>query len=823
MERKLKTRDAAEKSIKKVFERVENIYKDYNEKKLNRLLSSKTTLNSKFENWKKVCDNILAECEDDQIERETDHAMEFELFYNEESISLCEFIETKSEKDDTVSVTSSLHKSSTNNVKLPKISIKRFDGDPTAWRNFIDSFECTVEKNENLSNVEKMSYLINYLTGEAQSCIEGLSLCNDNYQIALGLLKERYGDKQILISSHMNKLLELNVIVESNNTKDLRSLYDHVNAQVRSLQSIGLNASDYGPMLIPVLMSKLPHELKLLITRQFGKGVWDVKIILESLKSEIETREKLKITSVQNDEGEAPFSGSSLYSSTYSNNSTYQKKGNYNRTREPSNNSLSKDNHNRAREPSNNNLCVYCEKSHKSNKCVIVTKVDSRKFILRKSGRCFLCLRQGHIVRDCPAKMKCFKCEKKHHVSVCDLIEKNVNENTQGETNANVANVVKLNHSNAVLLQTAHAFVYSTDEKYSANLRILFDSGSMNSFITPRARKMLNLQTTDTKEMTIKVFGGSRVTNKLDVVNLCVKSKKKDLNIYLSAYVNDVCQPLANQEINFAKENYPYLLDLELADFNHNNSSMDIDILIGADYYWQFIENHTIRSDNGAGPVALASKLGFILSGPIMSKLDETSSSANFISSIHVLKVENEILNERKELQKTLNNFWSLESLGISPEEYKNNDHGGSSKKDDEVLHNFNSEVNINTEGRFEVKLPFKVKHEQLHDNYQNSKNRLRTLSKKFKENLKNTHVMPTIQASENLKHTHVMPTIQASENFKNTHVMPTIQASEKLKNTHVMPTIQASENLKNTHVMPTIQASENLKNTHVMPTIQAK
>ena len=184
MERKLKTRDAAEKSIKKVFERVEDIYKDYNEKKLNRLLSSKTTLNSKFENWKKVCDDILAECDDDQIERETDHAMEFELFYNEESISLCEFIETKSEKDDTRSVISSLNKSSTNNVKLPKISIKRFDGDPTAWRHFIDSFECTVEKNENLSNVEKMSYLINYLTGEAHSCIEGLSLCNDNYQIA---------------------------------------------------------------------------------------------------------------------------------------------------------------------------------------------------------------------------------------------------------------------------------------------------------------------------------------------------------------------------------------------------------------------------------------------------------------------------------------------------------------------------------------------------------------------------------------------------------------------------------------------------------------
>ena len=267
-----------------------------------------------------------------------------------------------------------------------------------------------------------------------------------------------------------------------------------------------------------------------------------------------------------------------------------------------------------------------------------LTKIDSRKLILRKSGRCFLCLRQGHLVRDCPAKMKCFKCEKKHHVSICDLTEKILSDSKQDETSSNITNLVTLNHSNSVLLQTARAFVCSTDEKHSANLRILFDSGSMNSFITPQARKILDLKTTATKEMTIKAFGGSRVNSKLDVVKFCVKSKKKDLSIYLNAFVNDVCQPLANQEIRFAKENYPYLLDLELADFDSNNSSMNIDILIGADYYWQFIENHVIRSDNGTGPVAIASKLGFILSGPIMDKFNGTSSSENFVSCLESRK-----------------------------------------------------------------------------------------------------------------------------------------------------------------------------------------
>ena len=374
-------------------------------------------------------------------------------------------------------------------------------------------------------------------------------------------------------------------------------------------------------------------------------------------------------------------------------------------------------------------------------------------------------LRQGHIVRDCPAKMKCFKCERKHHISICDSTENNGrNEN---ETNANV---VKTDHSNAVLLQTARAFVCSTDERNSANLRILFDSGSMNSFITPRARKMLHLKATGAKEMTIKAFGGSRVTNKLDVVKFCVKSKKKDLNIYLSAFVNEICQPLANQEIKFARENYPYLSDLELADFNYDDSSMDIDILIGADYYWQFIENYTVRSENGVGPIALASKLGFILSGPIMRKNDETS-SANFISSIHVLKVENEILNEKNELQKTLSNFWSLESLGISPEESENINHGEFTMKNADVLHAFNSEVNINTEGRYEVKLPFKANHEQLHDNYQNSKNRLRNLIKKFHHNpeLLNAY-NDIISEQENLN---IIEKVPESSTVDNVHYLP--------------------------------------------------
>ena len=547
------------------------------------------------------------------------------------------------------------------------------------------------------------------MSGEAENCINGLSLCNENYTIALNLLKERYADKQVLISSHMNKLLELKSVHEISNTVGLRALYDHVNAQVRSLLSIGLNSEDYGPMLIPVLMSKLPQELKLIITRQFGKDVWNINNILKSLKDEIETREKLNLT-VNEVGGFPPFSGVNLFASGIQNN----QKGFDSSTSFTQNNQKRND-------WSKNKLVVFCAGEHKAQKCPSVTKLETRKFILKKSGRCFMCLKQGHIVRNCPEKMKCFICTRRHHMSICDFETTGVDESS-----TNVASgYLKVNHINSVLLQTARASVLSTDEKHSSNLRILFDSGSQNSFISPRARKILNLETTTSKNMTIKAFGGGRIKSNLDVVRFCVKSKNQNLNVYVNAFVNEICHPLANQEINLAKKSYPYLVDLDLADSNPENLNMDIDILIGADYYWQFIGNFTVRSQDGFGPVAIASKLGFVLSGPISNSVEEESSSSqHVISSTHVLKVQSEIVSAKFLLQNTLNKFWDLESLGISPEEH-------------DVVHQFKADVKFNDEGRYEVKLPFKESHEHLNDNFITSKNRLNGLMKKFKNDEK--------------------------------------------------------------------------------------
>ena len=61
------------------------------------------------------------------------------------------------------------------NVKLPKLDLKKFDGEPTEWQSFFEMFLSAVDSNDNLSNVEKFTYLKSYLEKEATRTIQGLA------------------------------------------------------------------------------------------------------------------------------------------------------------------------------------------------------------------------------------------------------------------------------------------------------------------------------------------------------------------------------------------------------------------------------------------------------------------------------------------------------------------------------------------------------------------------------------------------------------------------------------------------------------------------
>ena len=93
-------------------------------------------------------------------------------------------------------------------VKLPKLHLKKFNGDPTCWQQFWESFNCAVHENTVLSSIDKFNYLLGPQNTALQA-ISGLSLSGDNYIEAVKILQDRFGNKPLIISKHMDKLLKL--------------------------------------------------------------------------------------------------------------------------------------------------------------------------------------------------------------------------------------------------------------------------------------------------------------------------------------------------------------------------------------------------------------------------------------------------------------------------------------------------------------------------------------------------------------------------------------------------------------------------------------
>ena len=121
--------------------------------------------------------------------------------------------------------------SSSNNAKLPKPHIKRLAGDPKNWQIFWESFSSAVRKNISPTNVDKFNYLRSLLDGPALNSITGLPQTELNYKEAIEILTDRFGNKQIIISSPMEALLKLQPVNAMSNFKGIRAVLDNLEIQ----------------------------------------------------------------------------------------------------------------------------------------------------------------------------------------------------------------------------------------------------------------------------------------------------------------------------------------------------------------------------------------------------------------------------------------------------------------------------------------------------------------------------------------------------------------------------------------------------------------
>ena len=169
--------------------------------------------------------------------------------------------------------------------RLPKLNLPTFSGNPLHWFTFWDSFEVAVHSNPTLGGVQKFTYLKAQLMGDASRAVAGFPLTNSNYEQAVNLLKERFGQPNKIISAHMQALLDL-----SNHVYQLANLqlfYDTMENHVRGLESLGRSHETYGDLLVPITLGKLPSDMRTNLARDHDSPEWKLKELRESILKEI--------------------------------------------------------------------------------------------------------------------------------------------------------------------------------------------------------------------------------------------------------------------------------------------------------------------------------------------------------------------------------------------------------------------------------------------------------------------------------------------------------------------------------------------------------
>ena len=86
----------------------------------------------------------------------------------------------------------------------------------------------------------------------------------------------------------MEALLKLQPVDTMLNVKGIRGVLDNLEIQVRGLHALGIDSAQYGALLIPILVEKLPEELRLIVSWVN----WELTYAIQAVKSEVEARER---------------------------------------------------------------------------------------------------------------------------------------------------------------------------------------------------------------------------------------------------------------------------------------------------------------------------------------------------------------------------------------------------------------------------------------------------------------------------------------------------------------------------------------------------
>lgn len=241
-----------------------------------------------------------------------------------------------------------------------------------------------------------MNYLRAQLEGDAADVISGLSLINANYEQSIKLLKDRYGQNEVISNFHYTSLMDLTAC--SSQTSALRKNYELIEKRLRSLEALG---EDIERKMLVSLMAKLPKDVLIHLTDQKNDGdEWTVQLLRDQLHSYISNRENADRQSSD----KVDYKGS--VGNMWSTSQVTQFDLNTTTGALLSETKLQQNLTGRK-----NMICIYCSGQHWSDECQKFPTMTARKEKIK--GHCFICLKQGHQQKNCSEEGVCLMQTKK--------------------------------------------------------------------------------------------------------------------------------------------------------------------------------------------------------------------------------------------------------------------------------------------------------------------------------------------------------------------------------------------------------------------------
>lgn len=626
----------------------------------------------------------------------------------------------------------------TTNIQLPRIQLGKFSGQPENWVAFKNLFENTIHNNESISNVEKMSYLLSCLEGEALSVVKSLPMTNANYFIAWENLNKRFHNNRLLIALHVNNLLDLPTS-QNPSVKQLRHFSSVLNENIEALKALGQDVSTESLFLTAHLLRKFDVDFR----QRFERHREDTKAPprLEELTSFINSHcaqlEAANLSNVGLPQKSSNVTGAKFMPPHKASPSVRSGKTAL------------------LTASSSRFFCNFCSSSeHNIYSCKSFNKisVQDRFNFVKENSLCRNCLGNRHKTSECSSSRTCGICKKWHHTLLHFSDARSTTPNNVKNSTAtpkantsdqqashlsipslnnpqttygsppNSSNLIGLTDSkpfrpndtqNTVLLATVLVSIKSQSGK-NLVCRGILDSAAQSTFITEKCAQTLGLKRSYANQLSINGISAAQVKTKgLTHVSLTSLSGEILVQHHPVLILDKITHDLPRTKVS--PEVRRKMKHLVLADPTFDTPA-PIDILLGADLFSLSLKGQTISLGDNM-PVAIETIFGYALFG--QSPTLEDDKSCNGLVTL---------LTTNTELHSSLQKFWTLEEPPQSskymptPEEEKCEAH-------------FVSTHERNSEGRYVVGLPFSDEPHKLGSSYQSAVKVFYSLENKFRSN----------------------------------------------------------------------------------------